>query len=74
MSKRKIIEVVWDDHSFVGGEHDARGLTLQRSVGYVVRESKKVLTLAQSYQHTEKKYAEVLYLDQRCIRSRKELG
>ena len=74
MKKLRIVEVVWDDHSFVGGEYDRRGLTVQQSVGYVVRESSKTLSLAQSFQRGEKKYAEVLYLDKRTVRSIKEVS
>lgn len=74
MARRRVVEVVWDDHSFVGGEYDKRGLTVQQSVGYVVRESSRILTLAQSFQRGEKKYAEVLYLDKRTIREIREVN
>lgn len=71
--RRKIVEVVWDDHAFYQGEFLNGGLVRQRSMGYVVQETRDVIKIAQSYQKQDKKWYDVLVIDKRTIRAIKEV-
>ncbi len=48
MKRGRIVEVEWNDHSFARAAEDA-GIARQRSVGYLVKRTKKALVLAQSW-------------------------
>jgi hypothetical protein len=63
-----IAEVIWDDHAFYQGDYDGRGLVTQRSVGYVAKETKNTIRLAQSYQADGKKSLDVIVIDKRTVR------
>ena len=69
----RMVEVVWDDHAFYGGEDGGQSLCVQHTVGYVVKDTKKVLRLAMSCQTKDKKFYEVLALDKRTIREVREV-
>jgi len=73
VSKRRIAEVVWDDHSFRQGDYDGGGTAVQRSVGYVVKITNRTIRLAQSYQKDGKKFMDVITIDKRMMRSYRRL-
>jgi hypothetical protein len=74
MSKPRIAEVVWDDHAFHSGDYSRdQGTVVQRSVGYVVKITKRTIRLAQSYQKDGKKFGEVITIDKRMMRSYRRL-
>ena len=64
------VEVRWQDHVFAGGEYepDRAHLVEQCSVGFLIRETKKVLVIAQTatkYPTGPRQYSEILTIDKR---------
>jgi hypothetical protein len=69
--KHPRVEVRWQDHVFSSGEYDKvddKRLAEQKSVGYLMKKTKKVLVIAQSratFRSGRKAYNETLTIDMR---------
>lgn len=70
-----LVELTWDDHSFYQGDQDVAecDTVIQKSVGYLVEETEKVVKIAMSIAHgsnTTPTRGEVLVVDKRMLRGR----
>ncbi len=73
--KRHVVEVVWNDHSFHQGEYEHPedlGIFKQRSVGFLVSETKKVIKLSQTITE-DARHNEILVVDKRMLVRRRNL-
>jgi len=69
MSDRRIVEVTWEDHASLSGQHpghEAAITAAQESVGYFVYEDDKVIKLCQSVTDG-KDINEIMVIDKRMM-------
>ena len=72
MKAGDIVEVEWDDHTFVFNVFTGEGISRMRSVGYFVREDESVFCLALSLQDNSKP-ADVQVIDKRMLTRKRKV-
>ncbi len=74
--KHKILHVIWEDACGRSGWHDAQEeykLSRCETVGYLIKESRKVISLAQSIDHDCNKVDNVMMIPKSNIKKRRIL-
>lgn len=79
MAKKQhpLLHIIWEDHAssdpWQSFENVDMTPALVHSVGWKIREDKRLLAIAQSMRHAQEKCFAVTFIVKSCIRHRKEI-